>query len=176
MIIKNTEKGQRIYSFGPMPESLKQAIRDNFGDLFDIKFHSVWDVYSLTNPNYIGITVVGCLPVPIPGDLERYYKMHLNLDTSQIDYEVYSYNESSFDLPNDLKNMMANSGIFMASIKTDSEYKPNEWTTYYHKKQCDVDEYAKLRERVEKPHPNGYIIAIKKNNSGYSFEEYGNDK
>ncbi len=26
---------------------------------------------------------------------------------------------------------------------------------------------------VEKPHPNGYIIAIKKNNSGYSFEEYG---
>ena len=176
MTTKTTARGERIYSTEPMPESLKAVIRDKFGTIMDGKYHSVWDTYSLTDPEYIGITCIGAVPIPIKGDLEKYYKLHLHIKSGIIEYEVYAFNESPFRLPDDVIEMMANSSIYGGSIKTDGSFFPSEWTAYYHKKQCVADEYAKLRERVEAPHSNGYIIAIKKNNSGYSFEEYGNDK
>ena len=172
-ISKHTTEGERLYSFDPMPANIKQIIRDTFGELMDGKSHSVWDVFSLTAPKYIGISCIGTLPIEMAGNLEKYYKLHLYVDTASVEYEVYSYNASAFTLPDTIAEMMATSSVMGGSVKTDDSYNPIELTTYYRKAGCTLSEYTALRELVSEPHPGGHIIAIKKIGEQLTFEEYG---
>ncbi len=175
MITKKTKKGLRTYSQKPIPDVLKSMIRDVFGDLLDDKFYVAWDVYSKKNPKYMGVFCIGSLPVAIAGDLLGFYKLHLDFKNQTMSYEVYAENQSSFVLPNDISDMMAKSEIYKSSIKTDSDYVPIEWTTYYRKNECVSGEYEELKKRVNELHPNGFMIAIKNDGENLSYEEYGND-
>lgn len=172
-ISKATAVGQRIYSTDPIPENLKAKIRAKFGTLLDDKRHALWDTYSLTDPNYIGVICIGALPVEISGELQSGYKIHLDFTTGDVHYEVYANGVSAFELPIDVAQTMANSPVYIGSIKTDREFNPIEWTTYYRLPDCAEGEYEALREQVPEKHESGFGIGIKTDGINITYEEYG---
>lgn len=174
IIKKTTEAGVKTYSTDPIPDTWKQAIRDVFGTMFDGRKYFKWVVLD-SDPNYVGLDIYGSVEIPINGDLDCYYRVHLHLDTAEIEYEVYAYGEAPLGFPNqEVLALMANSPVYLGSIKTDSSKNPDEYTIYYKKHMCDPVEYAALRERVDFPNENGFGIGVKADATRTVYEEYAN--
>lgn len=174
IIKKTTASGEKTYSTGPMPDELKQNIRDAFGTRFDDCLYLKWVTLD-TDPNYVGLDIYGSIEIPINGELDCYYRAHLHLDTATIEYEVYAFGEVPTDFPDqDALAIMATSPVFLGSLKTDSAKQPVEYTVYYKKIMCDPAEYALLRERVEFPCENGFGIGVKATATSTIYEEYAN--
>lgn len=176
IIKKNTENGVKVYSTDPMPESWKQSIKNVFGNKFDGKQYIKWAVYE-NNLNYIGIDVLGSLSIPINGELECYFRVHLYLDAASFDLEVYAYGEIPNGWPElEIPGIMKNSPVFMSSIRTDKDKNPKEYTIYYKQNECDPVEYNILKSRVSFPTENGAGIGIKADGNSVKYEEYANAK